>query len=1495
MQEKGSIEQIYQKKTQLEHVLLRPDTYVGSVEAITSSLWIMDLESQTPRFINKSIDYIPGLYKIFDEILVNAADNFQRDKKMDKIKVTINAKNNQISVWNNGKGIPIQIHKEHGIYVPELIFGHLLTSSNYDDSEKKITGGRNGYGAKLTNIFSTKFIIETGDAKTKKQFKMTWSNNMSSNTAPVIEAYTGEDFTCITFEPDLKRFGVKKIEDNMVALMQKRVYDLAGVVSSKIKVHLNGKKLDVQGFQTYTDLYFSAENKAEKVCEAPKNKSNDRWEVVCSISEGQFQQVSFVNSICTTKGGTHVTYITDQIVDKLMEILKKKHKDLKIKPFQVKGWLWIFVNSLIENPAFDSQTKETLTTKSSNFGSSFEISEKFIKDLLKTNIINQIVLQAKAKEQAKMAKTLTGQKKSRLLGIPKLEDANDAGTKNSEYCTLILTEGDSAKSLAMAGIEIVGRDRYGVFPLKGKLLNVREATPKQSSENQELQYLIKILGLQFAKKYENVKSLRYGSIMIMADQDFDGSHIKGLVINFFHTFWPELIHMNGFIKEFVTPIIKAIKNNDSKSFFTINDHKKWLETVPFEDKPKWKVKYYKGLGTSTNKEAKEYFERIPKHQLFFKYQSAEDDDVIDLAFSKKRADDRKEWLLTYDPENSVDHTQKQLRYVDFFHQEMIQFSYYDNFRSIPSMCDGLKPGQRKILFSCFKRNLRSELKVAQLAGYVAEHSAYHHGENSLNQTIVGMAQNFVGSNNISLLQPIGQFGSRNMGGKDAASTRYIYTNLSKITRKLFVDADDHLYDYIRDDGQTVEPKWYLPVIPTVLVNGAEGIGTGWSTSIPSYNPKEIAEALKRKLESKDETFQELNPWFRGFNGDIVRNDKGVGYNITGKYKKLGEDVIEINELPIGKWTRDFKNFLESKWDGNNEGDMAIEDIKEFHAGENVDFVIKLKPGKLQEIETTQGVEKYFNLTTSISTKNMVLFDHTGKLKKYASTSDIMQDFYDLRLKYYSERKKYLLSQKSRDLELLQNKLRFITEILNNTLQLKNTRKPELIAELQARGYKSFKNLPKVYSKKLGNKDLNPDEPEEEDDQDYNYLLNQPIWSLTHEKVETLTKDVETKEKELAAIKIKSPEQFWVDDLDDFLAVYNEEILGDKTAFKKTFNAGKQNYVSKAAAGKKRKGGKADSMSSSEDSDFEYNKRENSPIQKKVLPRKRPEKEILAIVDEDDEELQENEKEETKKNTTKKMVKKSKGKDDDEESEFEPEEKQEKGVEKKILKKRIKKTKEQEDIVVIDKSKSEVKKEFNTKSTNREVIMDEEETKDGRKEDLIKKEDIKPKGNPLTKPKNPAENKENKFNLDNSILKYLVPKNKLVDNLVNTTNITKDSNEYQTLSLTERLKMRERQGDLKAFEDAYKQESNTPIKSEKEFLTGAKRKASDMSEGEDSLEELVGLVKKVKRDDDDKRTENVIKEEKEVDSEEEVTLKRPMRSAAKNRKILMVESDEEDME
>lgn len=179
-----SIEKMYQKKSQLEHILLRPDTYIGSVEHVSETMWVYNEEKN--RMIQRQVTYVPGLYKIFDEILVNAADNKQRDKSMSTIKIDIDAEKNSISIWNNGQGIPVTIHKEHKMYVPEMIFGHLLTSSNYNDEEKKVTGGRNGYGAKLCNIFSTNFMVETATREYKKSFKQIWANNMSKTTPPKV-------------------------------------------------------------------------------------------------------------------------------------------------------------------------------------------------------------------------------------------------------------------------------------------------------------------------------------------------------------------------------------------------------------------------------------------------------------------------------------------------------------------------------------------------------------------------------------------------------------------------------------------------------------------------------------------------------------------------------------------------------------------------------------------------------------------------------------------------------------------------------------------------------------------------------------------------------------------------------------------------------------------------------------------------------------------------------------------------------------------------------------------------------------------------------------------------------------------------------------------------------------------------------------------------------------------------------------------------------------
>nr|NVI79324.1 topoisomerase 2 [Cucujiformia] len=449
---------------------------------------------------------------------VNAADNKQRDKKMDCIKVEINRETNTISIWNNGQGIPVVMHKDENMYVPTMIFGHLLTSSNYNDEEEKVTGGRNGYGAKLCNIFSDKFTVETAAKEYKRQFKQTWGSNMSKASDAKIKDFHGEDFTKITFSPDLAKFKMDKLDDDIIGLMSRRAFDIAASTRG-VKVFLNGKRLPVKSFKDYIELYIKGkEDDQGNNLKITHEVANERWEVAVTISDRGFQQVSFVNSIATTKGGRHVDYVTDMIVKQLIEVLKKKNKGgVNIKPFQVKNHMWIFINCLIVNPTFDSQTKENMTLQMKSFGSKCTLTEKFITQVTKSGIVESVLSWAKFKAQNELAKT-SGKKQQKLKGIPKLEDANEAGTKNAFRCTLILTEGDSAKSMAVSGLGVIGRDYYGVFPLRGKLLNVREATHKQILENVEINNLIKILGLQYKKKYnkeEDMKTLRYGKVMIM--------------------------------------------------------------------------------------------------------------------------------------------------------------------------------------------------------------------------------------------------------------------------------------------------------------------------------------------------------------------------------------------------------------------------------------------------------------------------------------------------------------------------------------------------------------------------------------------------------------------------------------------------------------------------------------------------------------------------------------------------------------------------------------------------------------------------------------------------------------------------------------------------------------------------------------------------------------------------------------------------------------------
>ncbi|CAG9855568.1 unnamed protein product [Phyllotreta striolata] len=1132
----GTIEKTYQKKTQLEHILLRPDTYIGSVEKATELMWIYDIENEV--MVQKQIEYVPGLYKIFDEILVNAADNKQRDKSMDCIKIEIKPEENFVSVWNNGKGIPVVMHKDENMFVPTMIFGHLLTSSNYNDEEEKVTGGRNGYGAKLCNIFSEKFIVETASKEYKKQFRQTWGSNMSKTSEPKIKP-SNEDYTKISFWPDLSKFKMDKLDDDIVGLMSRRAFDVAASTKG-VKVFLNGKRVPVKNFKDYIDLYIKGkEDEAGNPLKIVHEQSSERWEIGFTLSDKGFQQVSFVNSIATTKGGRHVDYIVDLIVKQLTEVLKKKNKGgLQIKPFQIKNHMWIFINCLIVNPTFDSQTKENMTLTMKNFGSKCALSDKFINSLLKCGIVDAVLSWAKFKAQKELNK-VSGKKVTKLKGVPKLEDANEAGQKNALKCTLILTEGDSAKGMVMSGLSVVGRDYYGVFPLRGKILNTREANTKQILENNEINNIIKILGLQYKKKYntdEDMKTLRYGKVMLMTDQDQDGSHIKGLLINFMHHNWPELLKRN-FIEQFITPIVKARKNNECLSFYSLPELEEWKANTPNYNT--YNIKYYKGLGTSDDVESKEYFANLDRHRVKFKYSGQQDDDHILLAFSKKCVDRRKEWLTNFMVESRrrkeiglpekylYGKDTKVVTFTDFINLELVLFSNGDNIRSIPSAIDGFKPAQRKIMFVAFKRNDKQEVKVSQLVGSVVEKAAYHHADTSLAGTIVGLAQRFIGSNNINLLEPKGQFGTRLSGGKDAASARYIFTKLSPITRMIFHPNDDPILNYEYDDNLRVEPTWYIPILPMVLVNGAEGIGTGWMTKIPNYNPRDIVKNLRRMLDGEEA--EELTPWYRNFKGTIEYCGDNR-YVVNGEISYINDDTLEITELPVHTWTGPYKeNVLEAMLHGTDKVKSVLADYRDYSTDKTVKFKIQVTRENLENLEK-EGLHKAFKLQSIINLSSMCAFDEYGCLKKYESVMTLLEDFYALRLKMYEKRKDYLVGTLEAEANKLSAQARFILEKCSGELVVENKKRKIIVDELIKRGYPAdpvmeWKKRAKTEEENDGQNNQENDERTNSEVKFYDYLLGMSMWSLTEERKNELLRQRDNKIMELNTLKKPHPRTY----------------------------------------------------------------------------------------------------------------------------------------------------------------------------------------------------------------------------------------------------------------------------------------------------------------------------------------------------------------------------------
>jgi DNA topoisomerase II len=1085
-----TIEKTYKKISQHQHVLLRPDTYIGPNVMVCEEQFIFDDSSCS--IVKKVIEYNPGLIKIFDEILVNAIDHSVRDSSVTTIKVSINSDTGEISVCNNGKGIPIVKHQEHGIYIPEMLFGNLLTSSNYNDSEKRIVGGMNGLGSTCTNIYSKKFVVETVDSG--KYYHQEFSDNMYYKTEPKITKTSVKSYTKITFVPDYPRFKMSGITTDVISLLKKRVYDCVACTNKNINVVFNDQKLKQKTFQSYIELY-----NIDEVIHEKFEEGKFIWEYSVGLNDS-YQQVSFVNGISTTQGGKHVDHIFNQIIKKLTDTIQSKKKISGIKPSHIKDKLFLFVRATIVNPNFSSQSKEKLETPVKDFGVKIEVSDNLIKKLYKSSLTDDLISFSKYIAQKDFDKQLSkglNVKKKSILKIPNLDDANLAGTKDSDKCTLILTEGLSAKTFAVSGLGVIGRDKFGVFPLRGKLLNVREATQMQLLNNEEIKNIKLILGLQHNTKYtkESMKDLRYGSILILTDSDEDGHHIKGLIINMFHYWYPELLYNQGFIKTLKTPIVKASNRKIIKEFYTIQDFKNWEG----KNVGSWNIKYYKGLGTSTKEEARDAFSKMSNNIVnYFSDSKQSTDRSLILAFEKKQADARKDWLLDYNFELFLDQTESDISYTDFINKELIHFSMYDVIRSIPSVCDGFKPSQRKVLFTMLKRNYTKEIKVAQLGAEIAKITNYHHGEQSLFGTIINMAQDYTGSNNINLLKPCGAFGTRLHCGKDSASPRYIFTELSKITKKIFVSDDLEVIPRQTDDGESIEPRFYIPVLPMILINGGKGIGTGYSTDIPCYNPDDIIENIKRYLNG--ESLKEMTPWYSGFTGKIVKVSEGK-FESQGKVN-IKSGKIQITEIPIGIGIEDYKNFLENLCD-----DIIITNNS---TETNVDFVLSFTSRiKFEEFINKDILSKTLKLTRPISTKNFHLINHLGNITKYQSAEEILVDFVKIRLNYNQKRKEWLITNYNKNLDILKNKIRFLSEITSEQIVVYRKTKKEIEELLTDR----------AYTKVSGN---------------YSYLISLPIYSLTIDSIKELQKEAEIIENKWNIIKSKTTVDILLDDLSNLM-------------------------------------------------------------------------------------------------------------------------------------------------------------------------------------------------------------------------------------------------------------------------------------------------------------------------------------------------------------------------
>lgn len=1182
----------YMRLSQADHVYLVQDTYLGSDQQTERETWVLDLNSETLTSIQTVVTIPQAVERIFLEALSNAGDNALRSmkEKIDPGLIAVTMDKHRIKVRNGGKTIPIKINKKEGMWNPELIFGVMLTSSNYSTEKKRVGCGRNGIGIKATNIMSKFFSVEVGDPANNKHYYQEWHNNMKEKDDPIIEdGYDGEPFVEITYMMDFERFGYSSEEgypEEAFGLYARYVYDY----SQNIHVHtsFNGMLFEpADDPKDHGRFYFGDTNMVVHY-EWPEGteiitKKNGRQIskdptvlptsiLVLADTPNKGKCVSFVNGILTLEGGVHVNEALKAVTKPLLEQINastitsgkgkgkgkeetkaKDTKRLTLTWKDVKNHLSLLLVCHLEDPAFGGQMKEKLTKPTPKF----TIPPKVLSPIANWKLVHYLL----AMMEDKVGKLLasTDGKKKRYISIDKGRDANEAGGPRSADCMLFVVEGDSAKQYAYVAQGLIegGPDYIGVAVLKGKPLNVMNANPLTITKNKEISELKKILGIHEFTDYtdpRNFNKLRYGKLVILADADDDGKHIMGLVLLIFHCYYPSLLQV-GYVSFLRTPIIR-IFGHENLSFYTDAEYRLWREDNPNYNGPS--PKYYKGLATSKEEDVK--IDMQNPHYVKCIYNDQGENQVaasekLDLVFNNKRADDRKVWLRDWnlDLEDLDIGRLEEISIADFVDKELIVYAKTSIRRSIPSLFDGLKDGQRKVLYGAYllwgkpkskdnnveiNKNAKSK-KVYSFASYVADNLMYHHGPGSLEKTITGMGQNFVGSNNMNYLYPDGMFGSREEGGKDAGSSRYIETRLEWWFPFVFVRDDMPLLTLMEEEGNTIEPQFMLPILPMHIINGAHGIGTGWSSHIPNHNPLDVVGYYRAKLTGQP--LPSVKPWYRGFKGEIsikITSKKKVeelsNYLDRQEEKRKEEEEedgnndyfpeeeegtsaprlsvvtrgtfthrdgsVVVSELPVGLWTETYRQWLQELIEKKTITGFT------WH-GDNNTVLFKIQGFRDANL-TSLHLQRSYGMT------NMVLLDENDRPIKYSSITAILEAFYRHRLPYFAERKKIRLQKYEDDINKLDAKARFI---------------------------EAFKA-----------KKINLDASNEEIDTVL-AQLNIPTWvrdiktrSLAKQDTEKLYREMGELRNEMDEYTKKRPEDLWLEDLDRFEEAWVKNEVKNET-------------------------------------------------------------------------------------------------------------------------------------------------------------------------------------------------------------------------------------------------------------------------------------------------------------------------------------------------------------